>query len=62
MAQVDPRTVARDIPGILKEVFPQLTPGIVAHFNDGAHSLHVDHVPQDLLAASRLLQRAAAIA
>lgn len=54
IAQVDPRTVARDIPGLLKEVFPQLTPGIVAHFNNGARTLRVDHVPQDLLAASRL--------
>lgn len=53
-AQVDPRTVARDIPGLLKEVFPQLTPGIVAHFNHGACTLSVDHVPQDLIAASRL--------
>jgi len=53
-AHVDPRTVARDIPGLLTEVFPQLTPGIVAHFNDGARPLYVDRVAPDLLAASRL--------
>lgn len=53
-AQVDPRTVARDIPGLLKEVFPQLTPGIVAHFNDSSRIQHVDFVTADLLALSRL--------
>lgn len=36
--QIDPRTVAREIPGVLNEVFPQLTPGIVAHFNASAES------------------------
>lgn len=29
----DPRTVARDIPGIFDSLFPQLTPGVVRHFN-----------------------------
>lgn len=29
----DPRSVARDIPGIFQTLFPQLVPGIVAHFN-----------------------------
>jgi hypothetical protein len=29
----DPRTIARDIPGVLDGLFPQLVPGIVAHFN-----------------------------
>ena len=29
----DPRTVARDIPGISDVIFPQLTPGLVAYFN-----------------------------
>lgn len=53
-AQIDPRTVARDIPGLLKEVFPQLTPGIVAHFNHGALTQSVDYVPKNLLVASRL--------
>lgn len=29
----DPRTIARDIPGVLDALFPQLLPGIVAFFN-----------------------------
>ena len=29
----DPRTVARDIPGVLDALFPHLIPGVVAHFN-----------------------------
>jgi hypothetical protein len=32
----DPRTVAREIPGIFDSIFPQLTPGVVAHFNRSA--------------------------
>lgn len=55
--QIDPRTVAREIPGVLDEVFPQLTPGIVAHFNSSASSFHIRQIPADLLAQSRL-QRA----
>lgn len=34
--QFDPRTVARDIPGVFDEVFPQLTPGVVAYLNKSA--------------------------
>lgn len=55
--QIDPRTVARDIPGIFDEVFPQLTPGIVAHFNSGAAKFQVQELPPDLLSQSKL-QRA----
>jgi len=55
--QIDPRTVARDIPGIFDEVFPQLTPGIVTHFNLQAEMLPVRALPAALLAASKL-QRA----
>lgn len=55
--QIDPRTVAREIPGVLDEVFPQLTPGIVAHFNASARGFTIRPIPQDLLAQSRL-QRA----
>ena len=55
--QIDPRTVAREIPGVLDEVFPQLTPGMVAHFNASARNFHIDQVPSELLAQSRL-QRA----
>lgn len=55
--QIDPRTVARDIPGILDEVFPQLTPGIVAHFNSCADEFQVQPLPPALLSQSTL-QRA----
>jgi len=55
--QIDPRTVARDIPGILDEIFPQLTPGIVMHFNQQAEMMPVQALPAGLLAASKL-QRA----
>lgn len=55
--QIDPRTVARDIPGIFDEVFPQLTPGIVAHFNSWADGFRVQALPSALLSQSTL-QRA----
>jgi hypothetical protein len=55
--QIDPRTVAREIPGVLDEVFPQLTSGIVAHFNASARGLPIRPIPHDLLAQSQL-QRA----
>jgi hypothetical protein len=55
--QIDPRTVARDIPGIFDEVFPQLTPGIVAHFNSCAETFQVEPLPPALLSQSTL-QRA----
>lgn len=32
-SRTDPRSVARDIPGLFDAIFPQLTPGIVAHYN-----------------------------
>ncbi|WP_322033231.1 hypothetical protein [Paraburkholderia sp. J76] len=55
--QIDPRSVAREIPGIFDEVFPQLTPGIVAHFNSGADGFQIQELPLALLALSKL-QRA----
>lgn len=55
--QFDPRTVAREIPGIFDEVFPQLTPGIVAHLNATSEILPVQPIRQDLLQQSAL-QRA----
>lgn len=55
--QIDPRTVAREIPGVLDEVFPQLTPGIVAHFNASAREFPIRPIPQEMLAQSQL-QRA----
>ncbi|WP_081695005.1 hypothetical protein [Bordetella trematum] len=55
--QIDPRTVAREIPGVLDEVFPQLTPSIVAYFNSSAHTFAIRPIPPDALTQSRL-QRA----
>jgi hypothetical protein len=55
--QFDPRTVARDIPGVLDEVFPQLTPAVVARLNQSALILPVTPLRQDLLVQSTL-QRA----
>jgi hypothetical protein len=55
--QIDPRTVARDIPGLFDEVFPQLTPGIVMHFNLHAKKIPTRDLPNELLKSSKL-QRA----
>lgn len=55
--QFDPRTVAREIPGILDEVFPQLTPGVVARFNSSGTVLPVTPLRADLLEQSAV-QRA----
>ncbi|MEN9657502.1 MAG: hypothetical protein RL571_967 [Pseudomonadota bacterium] len=55
--QFDPRTVAREIPGIFDEVFPQLTPGVVAHINSSALTVLVQPLQQELLQQSTL-QRA----
>lgn len=54
----DPRSVARDIPGIFDALFPQLTPGVVAHFNRKSYAAaDCEPVPPKLVAASNL-QRA----
>jgi len=51
----DPRTVARDIPGIFDTMFPQLTPSLVAHFNSKIISFSdCKSVPDDLVQASGL--------
>lgn len=55
--QFDPRSVARDIPGVLDELLPQLTPGIVAHFNNHAAYVPIRPVRSELLLQSQL-QRA----
>lgn len=55
--QIDPRTVARNIPGIFDEIFPQLTPGIVMHFNLQAETMPVRILHKALLDSSKL-QRA----
>lgn len=54
----DPRTVARDIPGVLDVLFPRLTGGLVASLNRGAFSFAgVTPVPDELVDKSHL-QRA----
>lgn len=55
--QFDPRSVAREIPGVFDEVFPQLTPSIVAHLNNSALTVLVQPLRQELLLRSTL-QRA----
>jgi len=55
--QFDPRTVAREIPGVLDEVFPQLTPSVVARFNNTASTVAVAPLADDLLQQSTV-QRA----
>lgn len=54
----DPRTVARDIPGIFDALFPQLAPGVVAYFNRKSYAAaDCEPVPAELVAKSNL-QRA----
>lgn len=54
----DPRTVARDIPGIFDTLFPQLAPGVVSHFNRRSYAAAAcSPVPDEVVAASTL-QRA----
>lgn len=55
--QYDPRTVARNIPGIFDEIFPQLTPSLVAYFNSSATDIICKPIPYNLL-ISTTLQRA----
>jgi hypothetical protein len=51
----DPRTVARDIPGIFDALFPQLAPGVVAYFNRKSCPVaDCEPVPVKLVAASNL--------
>lgn len=45
----DPRTVARDIPGVSETLFPQLLPGLVAYLNRGAEQSYlIKPVPKSL--------------
>jgi hypothetical protein len=54
----DPRTIARNIPGIFDVLFPQLTPGVVAHFNRESRAVaNCKSVSTELVAKSTL-QRA----
>lgn len=51
----DPRTVARDIPGISDTLFPQLVPGVVTHFNRRAYAVAAcQAISAELIAASAL--------
>lgn len=51
----DPRTVARDIPGIFDVIFPQLTAGVVVYFNKRAVSFKdIEAIPDELVKASTL--------
>lgn len=51
----DPRTVARDIPGIFDTLFPQLAPGVVTHFNRRAYAAAAcQAISAELIAASAL--------
>lgn len=51
----DPRTVARDIPGICDLLFPQLLPSIVTYLNRQADSIiHIEAVPDELVARTSI--------
>ena len=51
----DPRTVARDIPGIFDSLFPQLIPGVVTNFNRRFHKIAgCKPVDEELILASTL--------
>ncbi|MDG2537782.1 hypothetical protein P5Y53_08930 [Dyella jiangningensis] len=54
MPTPDPRTVAREIPGLFDSVFPQLTPGVVAHFNRTSQPFECDPVPLKLIQSTTL--------
>mgnify|MGYP006909081847 CR=1 FL=1 len=53
----DPRTVAREIPGLFDAVFPRLTPGVVSSFNRDGHQSECEQVSAEDV-ASCVLQRA----
>lgn len=51
----DPRTVARDIPGVLDVLFPRLTGGLVSSLNRNMFSFKgIRAVPDELVAESQL--------
>lgn len=50
----DPRTVAREIPGLFDSIFPQLTPGVVGHFNRTSESGDCEPVSQELIQSATL--------
>jgi hypothetical protein len=51
----DPRTIARDIPGVLDVLFPRLTGGLVASLNRSMFSFaEIAPVPEELIERSHL--------
>jgi hypothetical protein len=51
----DPRTIARDIPGVLDVLFPKLTGGLVAHLNKKMFSFEkIVAVPEALIEQTQL--------
>lgn len=51
----DPRTVARDIPGVLDVLFPRLTGGLVNALNAGMFSFPgISPIPNEIIEKSRL--------
>ena len=50
----DPRTIARDVPGLFDAVFPQLTSSVVTHFNRRRVASEVTPVAHALIAQSKL--------
>lgn len=58
MPMKDPRTVAREIPGIFEAIFPQLTPSVIAYFNKQAISLNEIFALPDALVKSSSLKPA----
>lgn len=50
----DPRTVAREIPGLFDAVLPQLTPGVVSAFNRDAESCRCEPISAEDIAGCEL--------
>ena len=51
----DPRTVARDIPGVLDVLFPRLTGGLVGSLNKKMFAFDgIEPVPDELIENSKL--------
>ncbi|MET3248878.1 hypothetical protein ABIE53_005688 [Burkholderia sp. OAS925] len=54
MPSCDPRTVARNVPGLVEVVFPQLTTGVVVHLNQSRTLLSTPPPSQALIETSTL--------
>ena len=51
---IDPRSVARDVPGLFEIVFPGLTPGLVAHLNATSRTLDGEAIDDDDVRQAKL--------